>query len=89
MPVHRADVLVVDPYPVFTWIKERIPGKQVVRQMAYKVPGGWYIKCAFKRQDDAEAFLRYWAPHSLSAADVLRALSDSSRSSWLPSGLRG
>jgi len=22
MPVHRADVLVVDPYPVFEWIKE-------------------------------------------------------------------
>lgn len=70
--------MVIDPYPVFDWIKDQIPRDRVVRQMAYKVLRGWYIKCAFKREDDAKAFLKYWAAHSMSTVDILRALRNSS-----------
>jgi hypothetical protein len=62
MSVYRVDLLTCDPDPVFNWISENVPESFVVRTVAFRTVGGWYFKCVFKRQTDAEAFHRFSNP---------------------------
>jgi hypothetical protein len=64
MAVYRVDLLTGEPDPVFDWVRENVPAPLVVRNVAYKTVKGWYFKCVFRRQEDAQAFHRRWHPAS-------------------------
>jgi hypothetical protein len=34
-----------------------------VRKIAYQTVKGWFIKVAFKRESDSQAFRRHWISH--------------------------
>ena len=62
MAVYRVDTLADDPQPVFDWIKANVLASEVVRTAAFDTVKGYYFKCIFRRQSDAEAFHRAWNP---------------------------
>jgi hypothetical protein len=62
MAAYRVDVVVPHPSTVFGWVDEHIPKLFVIRQMAYKVEGGWYVKSVFASPEYAEMFHRHWHP---------------------------
>ena len=64
MAVYRVDFLTGEPDPVFDWVSANVPESSVVRTVAFKTYEGWYFKCVFKRQEDAEAFHRRWYPEA-------------------------
>jgi len=47
---------------VIQWVEANFPAPMIVRTVGYRVREGWLMKCVFKRQEDAEAFHRYWYP---------------------------
>jgi hypothetical protein len=64
MAVYRVDLLTGETDPVFDWVHANVPRQFVVRTVARKTGKGWYFKCVFKRQEDAEAFHRRWHPEA-------------------------
>ena len=60
MAVYRVDLLTTDADEVFDWIEAHVPKSRIVRTVAFEVVDGWYFKCVFKHQEDAEAFHRRW-----------------------------
>jgi hypothetical protein len=62
MAVYRVDLITPNADPVLDWVETHVPKSRVARTVAFKVVDGWYFKCIFKNQEDAEAFHRRWYP---------------------------
>jgi hypothetical protein len=62
MAIYRVDLLTGEPDPVFDWLGANVPEPYFIRSAAFKTVSGWYFKCVFKRQEDAEAFHHRWHP---------------------------
>lgn len=60
MTAYRIDLRVDDPYPILDWISENVPREHVIRDIAYKIPDGWYMKIAFDNPKIVDELESVW-----------------------------